>query len=226
MSDSGSRLVLLRYTFVTASRLAWDSLRAHKLRSFLTLLGVIIGVASVIMVGSAIEGLGVYADESTAKAFGSESYLVAQIAQAGNMTRKEFFEKLRRNKQIRKEDAAYLEEVNGDTTLYSMYRQKAVDIKREGLILEEASVIGVAAAMADIRDIVVVDGRFFTAPEERARQYVAVIGDEVKTTLFPAGGSPVGRTVKIQGIDFRVVGVQERLGSAFGRSQDNSAYIP
>ena len=53
---------------------------SHKLRSFLTLLGVIIGVASVIMVGAAIDGLGVYAEQSTAKAFGTESFMVAQIA--------------------------------------------------------------------------------------------------------------------------------------------------
>lgn len=226
MKESGGSLVLLRYTCVTALGLAWDSLRAHKLRSFLTLLGVIIGVASVILVGSAIEGLGTYADESTAKAFGSDSYLVAQIAVAGNMTRKEFFEKLRRNKRIRTEDERYLEAVNGDTTLYSGYRDKSADIKREGAILEDASIIGVGAAMAEIRDIVVVDGRFFTPAEERTRQAVVVIGDEVRTTLFPPDSSPVGKTVKIQGIDFRVVGVQEKLGSAFGRSQDNSAYIP
>jgi putative ABC transport system permease protein len=193
MKESGGSLVLLRYTCVTALGLAWDSLRAHKLRSFLTLLGVIIGVASVILVGSAIEGLGTYADESTAKAFGSDSYLVAQIAVAGNMTRKEFFEKLRRNKRIRTEDERYLEAVNGDTTLYSGYRDKSADIKREGAILEDASIIGVGAAMAEIRDIVVVDGRFFTPAEERTRQAVVVIGDEVRTTLFPPDSSPVER---------------------------------
>ncbi len=226
MREFGSKSVVLRYAFTTALGLAWDSLRAHKLRSFLTLLGVIIGVASVIMVGSAIEGLGTYADESTAKAFGSDSYLVAQIAVAGNMTRKEFFEKLRKNKQIRMEDARYLEAVNGDTTLYSGYRQKAADVKREGATLEDASIIGVSAQMAEIRDLVVVDGRFFTNAEEGARQPVAVIGDEVRTTLFPPDNSPLGQTVKIQGIDFLVVGLQEKLGSAFGRSQDNSVYIP
>ncbi len=78
-----------------------DSIRAHKLRSFLTLLGVIIGVASVIMVGAAIDGLGVYAEQSTAKAFGSESFLVAQIAATGRMSRREYFDKVKRNKPIR-----------------------------------------------------------------------------------------------------------------------------
>ncbi len=61
--------VRIRYELLTAIALAFDSIRVHKLRSFLTLLGVIIGVASVILVGSAIEGLGVYAQQSTAKAF-------------------------------------------------------------------------------------------------------------------------------------------------------------
>ncbi len=92
-------------------RLALDSIRAHKLRSFLTLLGVIIGVASVIMVGAAIDGLGVYAEQSTAKAFGSESFLVAQIASTGNLSRREYFDKIKRNKPIRTDDARFLESV-------------------------------------------------------------------------------------------------------------------
>ena len=70
---------------ITAISLALDSIRAHKLRSFLTLLGVIIGVASVILVGAAIDGLGVYAENITAKAFGSDSFLVAQIASVGRL---------------------------------------------------------------------------------------------------------------------------------------------
>src|SRR5215813_6054146 len=98
--------------FLNAFRLALDSIRAHKLRSFLTLLGVIIGVASVILVGSAIEGLSVYAEESTAKAFGSESFMVAQIAATGRMSRREFFDKMKRNKPIRTEDARFLEATN------------------------------------------------------------------------------------------------------------------
>src|SRR5512142_693775 len=96
------------YQFQNAFRLAMDSIRAHKLRSFLTLLGVIIGVASVIMVGAAIEGLGVYAERSTAKAFGSESFMVAQIAATGRLSRREIFDKLKRNKRITTDDARYV----------------------------------------------------------------------------------------------------------------------
>jgi len=220
------RDVRLIYDVQNACGLAFDSIRAHKLRSFLTLLGVIIGVASVILVGAAISGLGAYAAQSTAKAFGSDSYFIAQIAAAGRMSRRDYFNKLRQNKQIRREDAAFLEDVNGDATLYSPYKQKLADVKREQATCEDTSILGVGAAMAAIRDITVADGRFFTEQEERWRSYVAVIGEEVKTLLFPAGMSPLGHTVKINGIDFTVIGVLEKLGSAFGRSLDRSIYIP
>src|SRR3954462_13689611 len=121
------------YTFKNAFGLAMDSIRAHKLRSFLTLLGVIIGVASVIMVGAAIEGLGVYAESSTAKAFGSESFMVAQIAATGRLSRREYFDKVKRNKPIRTEDARFVETIAGDRILYSPYRQHISDIKHDNI---------------------------------------------------------------------------------------------
>src|SRR5262245_65130243 len=110
--------------FQNAFGLAMDSIRAHKLRSFLMLLGVIIGVASVILVGAAIEGLGVYAEQSTAKAFGSESFMVAQIAATGRLSRRELFDKIKRNKPIRTADARFVESLAGDNILFSPYRQR------------------------------------------------------------------------------------------------------
>src|SRR3982751_4948014 len=146
MVQSGPGLSRSRYQFQNAFRLAMDSIRAHKLRSFLTLLGVIIGVASVIMVGAAIEGLGVYAEQSTAKAFGSESFMVAQIAATGRLSRRDLFEKLKRNKPIRTEDARFVEALAGDKVLYSPYRQHISDVKRENIVCEDSSVLGAAAA--------------------------------------------------------------------------------
>jgi putative ABC transport system permease protein len=226
MTPAPSGLIRSRHQFQNAFRLAMDSIRAHKLRSFLTLLGVIIGVASVIVVGAGIEGMGVYAEQSTAKAFGSESFMVAQIAATGRLSRRELFDKIKRNKPIRTDDVRFVEALAGDKVLFSPYRQHISDVKRENLICEDSSVIGVAAAMANIRDIGVVDGRFFTDQEERSRAYVAVIGDTVRTTLFPGGGSAIGQMIHIEGLEFTVIGIQERLGSAFGRDQDNSMYIP
>jgi len=133
---------------------------------------------------------------------------------------------VKRNKPIHTDDARFLESFAGDRVLYSPYRQHISDVKRENLICEDSSILGSAAAMADIRDIGVVDGRFFTEQEDRSRAFVAVIGDTVRTTLFPGDASPLGQTVRIEGIEFTVIGVQERLGSSFGRDLDNSIYIP
>jgi putative ABC transport system permease protein len=213
-----------RFQLTSAIGLAADSLRAHKLRTFLTLLGVMIGVASVILVGSAIDGLGLYAEESTAKAFGSESFLLQQVTNA--RTRTEYFNKLKYNRQLKLADERYLEAMNGDNTIYSAFRQSTVDTKRENLTSEDTTIIGSAADLADIRDMVVVEGRYFTRTEEQSAGFVAVIGDDLKETLFPSVGSALGRNFKIQDIDYTVVGVLERLGSSFGRSQDNVAYIP
>src|ERR1700691_4937911 len=113
-----------RQQFQNAFRLAVDSIRAHKLRSLLTLLGVIIGVASVILVGAAIDGLGAYAEQITAKAFGTDSFLIAQIASVGRLTRKQVIQKQRYNKRIRPEDMAYLREEAGDYLIYSLYQQR------------------------------------------------------------------------------------------------------
>jgi len=226
MGQSGQGVTRSWSQFQSAFRLAMESIRAHKLRSFLTLLGVIIGVASVIVVGAGIEGLSVYAQDSTAKAFGSESFLVAQIASVGRLSRREYFDKIKRNKPIRRDDARFIETLAGGRVLYSPYRNHTSDVKRESLISEDTTIIGVSADMAAIRDIGVVEGRFFTPQEDRSRAFVGVIGYTVKNALFPADSSALGKILRIEGIEFTVVGLQERLGSAFGRDQDKSIYIP
>lgn len=214
----------LRYDVQNALALAWSSIISHKLRSFLTLLGIIIGVGSVILVGSAIEGLSVYAEESTAKTFGSDSFVIARIINA--RSRRQYFDKLRYNKPVHLEDVRYLQSTNSDSTLYTPYNERTADVKRENLISEDSTVIGVSDTMVAIREIKLVEGRFFTEQEERSRAAVAVIGDETRSTLFPDGNSPLGRSIKINGIDFTVLGVQERIGSAFGQSKDKQVYIP
>jgi putative ABC transport system permease protein len=215
----------LYQSLLTALRLAIDSIRAHKLRSFLTLLGVIIGVSSVVIVGAAIDGMSNYAEDSASKAFGSDAYLIGQIVSTGRMSRKERLEKLRYNKEIRKEDLQYLRLTTGDSVIYSPYEQRFSDIKHDNQTLETATILGVSATLPEIRELVIVDGRFFTEQEERASQPVCVVGDEVRTTFFP-NGSPVGKQIKVAGVELTIVGVQEKLGSAGGRNQDNQVYMP
>lgn len=211
--------------FGTAVSLATDSIKAHKLRSFLTLLGIIIGVASVILVGAAIEGLGVYAEGITAKAFGTESYLIAQIAAVGRLTRKQLVEKQRTNKRLLPDDVTYLRQATGDSILYTPYTQRVEDVKGENQVYEGASIIGASYTLPEIRDVPIIDGRFFTDTEERMRKPVAVIGVDIQDALFP-GGSPIGRKLRVRGVEFTVIGLLERQGSNFGRSMDNPVYIP
>jgi len=223
LKGSLASLMLSWRNIGSASWLAIDSIRAHKLRTFLTLLGVIVGVASVIMVGSAVEGLGTYATDSTSKVFGTNTFLIAQVASA--VSRTEYFAKLKQNRPIRPDDLKYLKAMTGDTILYSAYNQRVEDIRGVKLRSEAASIFGVGSVLPEMREITLSDGRFFTDQEERSAQPVAVIGSEVADTLFP-NTYPVGHTVTIQGLVFTVVGVLEKLGSAFGNNQDNVAYIP
>jgi len=209
----------------TAISLALDSIHAHKLRSFLTLLGVIIGVASVILVGAAIDGLGVYAENITAKAFGSDSFLVAQIASVGRLSSRQLADKQRRNKRIRPADVAYLRAATGDSIVYSPYAQHTEDVKGENQVYEGASILGASATLPEMRDIPIEDGRFFTENEERLRRPVAVIGQDIRDAIFH-DSSPIGRTIRVLGTEMTVIGLLERQGSSFGRSLDNPVYVP
>jgi putative ABC transport system permease protein len=188
-------------------------------------LGVIIGVGSVVIVGAAIEGLGNYAEETTSKVFGSDSFQVGQLLQRGRLSRRELIEKLKTNKPIRSEDLTYLKQLTGREIFYSPYRQRSEDIQYGSLKLEDTVIVGVSSQLADIRDVNLTDGRFFTEQEELNKVPVAVIGDEVKTSFY-GGLSPLDKSFRLGGFDFRVVGVQEKIGNAGGQSQDKVVYIP
>jgi putative ABC transport system permease protein len=109
--------------------------------------------------------------------------------------------------------------------MYSAYQQKVADVKAENQTFDSANIIGVSYIMPEIRDIPVAMGRFFVASEEERHQHVAVIGDDIRQAFFPAS-DPLGKTIRISGAEFTVIGVIEHQGSAFGNSQDNPVYIP
>ena len=202
-----------------------SSLRAHKLRTFLTLLGIIIGVASVVIVGAAIQGFDTFTKETTIKVFGAEGYQIGQVLQGAGLSRRERLEKLKRNRQIRPDDYAFLRESTGTDIYYSPYRQRPTDIQYRGQTLENTTIIGVASVLAEIREVNLSDGRFFTEQEELNKVPVTVICDDVRSTFF-TGTSPLGKAIRIGGFDFTVVGVQEKIGNFGGQSQDNCAFIP
>ena len=209
----------------TAIGLAVDSIRAHKLRSFLTLLGMIMGVASVILVGAAIDGLGAYTENITSKAFGSDSFMIAQITSLGRLSARELADKQRKNKRIRPADVTYLRQETGDDVIYSPYQNRTEDVKGDNQLYEGASVLGVSYTLPSIRDVPVTEGRFFNETEEQRHSHVAVIGDDIRNSLFP-GQSPVDKIIRVGGQEFTVIGLLERQGSSFGQNLDNPVYVP
>jgi putative ABC transport system permease protein len=205
--------------------IALDTLWSHKLRSSLTLLGIVIGIAAVVLVGAAIRGLGEYAVTTTAQAFGSNTFLVSQIASVGNLDRKELSDKLRRNPEIYRHEAESLTAATAAYTRTASALQESSDIKAGNRTFLAASITGASESIERIRDVRLSRGRFYTEEENRHSMRVAILGRDVADELFPTV-DPLGRQVRISGEPFTVIGLQEKQGSSFGSSLDRYVWVP
>ncbi|HKV09595.1 MAG TPA: ABC transporter permease, partial [Thermoanaerobaculia bacterium] len=209
-----------------------DSLRqaiatcaAHPLRTALGALAIAVAVATLTLVETAIDGLTVFAEKSAARAFGSETFVLAQAASPGQLSRRELERKLARNPPIRRNDVRYLDAYAGDRVIYAASTQRTADVTAGARKFENASVTGTGSRLPEIRDLGIDQGRFFLAEEETRGAQVAVVGYDVTEKLFP-GEDPLGRTVRLGGRGFTVIGVQSRLGTSGGVSLDRYVWIP
>jgi putative ABC transport system permease protein len=211
--------------YFDAARIALQSIFAHKLRAFLTLIGIIIGVASVVVVGAAISGLNTYVVDKVAKVLGANHFMIARMAYNGQVSEQEWERRNRRNKRLEWEDYVWVQ--NSCTLCDEVGAQmdNRVDIKQNGEELFGTRIAGVTANMAVIEDKTIGDGRFILPHEVESAALVCVVGYDVVDKFFP-GLDPIGRTVDIRGMPMRIVGVEERRGSMFGDSFDNIAYVP
>ena len=214
------------YSFYSdAFWIAIKSILEHKLRAFLTLIGIIIGVAAVIVVGASISGLKTYVVSTASKILGSNHFMMNRMASMGRMADEEYERRNRRNKDIKWEEYEYVRDNCQLCSEVGAQVNGGTDITQDGLEMPSTRVIGVTANMADIEDKTMVDGRFMTDEESSRITYVAVIGTDVKEKFFPTK-SAVGEQIKIRGIPLRIIGVEEKRGSFFGDSQDRHVYIP
>ncbi len=204
---------------------AASSVQGNPLRAGLGALAIAVAVATIVVVVTAIDGVGRYATTIGARAFGSDTFLVAQIASAGQINRRELADKQQRNPPIRRNDLRYLERIAGEGITYASTVQRVGGVTAGGLTVENASIVGATATLADLRDLGIGRGRFIQREEELRGAQVAVIGADVAEALFPAQ-DPLGSHVRVAGRRFEVVGVQQRLGSSGGTSLDRSVYIP
>jgi putative ABC transport system permease protein len=198
------------------------ALRANPLRSSLGALAIGIAVATIVLVTAALDGIRRYAELTTSRAFGSNTFVLAQVASPGRVSRRELLAQLARNPAITRTDAARLRRYGGMVTRYAPNAQVRADVSRNGKVLEDAPITGTSSALAEIRDLNLVGGRFFSTDEDGSGATVAVIGADVVDGLF-ADDDPLGQAIRIAGRPFQVIGVQGRIGNA---SQDKYVWVP
>lgn len=211
--------------YVDAFGIALKSILEHKLRAFLTLIGIIIGVAAVVVVGASISGLKTYVIDKVSKVLGSNHFMITRMASMGRMSDDEFERKNRLNKDVIWEEYKYIKE-NCKLCLHvGAQINTNADLSQEGVEMPSTRILGITDNMSEIEDKNLAEGRFFTAEEVERAAKVAVIGWDVKEKFFPYT-NPLGQTVKIRGIPLVILGIEEKRGSFFGDSQDRMVYIP
>ena len=208
-------------TFIETLRLALDSLRAHKLRSFLTLLGVILAVTTLVTVMSAIAGLNMYVADRIAN-LGANVFIVDRF---GIITSYDAFIKAQKRPLITLEDYERLRDTMQTAKAVAGEEDRNVQTRSGDQAMENTSVMGVTPNFADVRNIDVASGRFFTLADDDHRADVAFIGSDLAKKFFP-NVDPIGKTVRAETHSYQVIGVAAAIGSAFGRSEDNFMMIP
>jgi putative ABC transport system permease protein len=202
--------------------IALETLRSHKLRSFLTLLGVILSVSTLIIVVSMVQGANKYVAEKVAN-FGSNVFLVMRFPL---ITSAEQFVKLSRsNKNITWEDYEYVRDNMRFAEAVGLESHRNGKVKYKTESIEDIDVRGVTANMGGIDTEEPVLGRYITDADDTHRANVTMIGNDVAKRFF-AGIDPLGRSIYIDGEAYQVVGVAKEMGSAFGQSQDSFVYVP
>jgi putative ABC transport system permease protein len=201
--------------------IALDTLRAHKLRTFLTLLGVILAVTTLVAVISVLNGLNVYVADKVAN-LGANAFVIDRI---GIVTNQQEWFKARKRPTLGMDDLADLR--NGmklaDTIAGEM--RTFADVRYGNDLSEDVMIMGATPSFASIRDIDVSNGRLLTDIDEDHRGGVCVIGADVANKLFP-GTDPVGKELRAGQGQYTIVGVATPKGNVLGQPQDNFVMIP
>src|SRR4029077_3603015 len=201
---------------------ALETLRTHKMRSFLMLLGTILSVSTLIVVIALISGVNRYIADRVAN-LGSNVFLLTRFPIITDV--EEYVKATRRNKKVTWDDYEALR------TNMKLPERVGVELRTPGKVrvgsqtLEDCNIRGVPANMGDIDIVTPADGRYISEGDDQSRALVTMIGQDIATKLFRHGDA-IGRQIPIAGRPFLVVGIARPIGSVFGQSQDTFAYIP
>ena len=205
-----------------AINISLSSINANKLRSFLTLLGLIIGVMTLILVMTIVQGANRYVEDKVAD-LGTNVFQIAKTPLV--VTDFQEYIKAQRNKDLTMEDADAIREQCPDCSSVGVQVQATSTVKYGNESGEDTSIRGVTANMAEISTINIEDGRYLSAFEDKNVTSVCVLGRDIVDHLFPLV-SPIDKMIRIANQEYRVIGVAERIGNVLGQSQDNFALIP
>lgn len=211
-------------SFREAASVAFDSLRSSKLRSFLTLLGIILATTTLISVMSIIHGMDVYIATHISN-MGADGFNIMRMAFIGNFNPKKFLEMQKRNPQLSPDEFEFLRSHATLVREIGMQASRPATATFGTQSLTGITLNGGSANWGVLSNTEVAMGRYLTETEVSHGVAVAVIGNDLKDRLF-GGGDPIGKTIKIDGRPFTVIGVAKAKGSAFGQSQDGFVDIP
>jgi putative ABC transport system permease protein len=209
--------------FVEAIKIALTSLRAHKLRSILTLLGVIFGVMTVVAVAAVIEGFFRYVDRTVTADLGTNTVVLDKYGIITSF--EEFINASRRNKDLTLEDGQYLRERMTNAQFIGVQGNANTEIRSAGQKMTNVSVRGMSAGMINIDTTQTDYGRYISDIDDERRRHVVLIGSEIADKLFNRR-DVVGSEIKIDGLPFEIIGVAKEQGSFFGQSRDDFVVIP
>jgi putative ABC transport system permease protein len=212
-------------SYVEAFRVAVGSLNSSKLRSFLTLLGIILATTTLIVVMSMVHGMDVYVAEQVSD-MGTDGFRVHRIPLLGEFDPKKYIELEKKNPKLNMEEYAFLK---SHLSLVREFGAEAnydqVSLKFRDQNVDSVQLMGATPNVNVVSNIQVAAGRFLSDFDNRRRAAVVVIGNDI-TEKFFEGRDPVGKTIQIDGRPFEVIGTVKKRGSVFGDSRDNFVVIP
>jgi putative ABC transport system permease protein len=201
--------------------IALRAIRANKMRSVLTTLGIVIGIVSVTLMATAIEGVD-RAFEKSASAFGSKVLYVQKFPWVGD----DDWAKYRNRKDLKVEYADYIRDHATQVSAVAPAATTVRDVRYGSRIMMSAFVTGTTYEFPEASGTTIEDGRFFSQEESDGGRPVCVIGANVAEELFP-GVDPIDQTIKVGGYPYKVLAVMEKQGGLFGSfTSDNRVYIP
>ena len=208
--------------FGEAIKIALQSLWANKLRSILTLLGVVIGVTSVIAVVTLVNGANNFV-QTKFTSYGADVFTVSKMPALIFNT--DDYQRYQKRKNILFDDYEYVKDNCKECAGIGAQQSTTAKVVRGTNSITDTQIRGYTWMMPSLQNLNITQGRDFTAADEEHASHVAIIGTDVQDNLF-AGLDPIGQELRVDGVPYTVIGISEKQGSTFGQSQDNWVGVP